>query len=135
MSKLAYGLLLATALVTPALAVTSAPVWSIDNELELDASALGTWCVANQPKPLVDVKKTRVYERNQNCYNRFWIVIGPKGYSTSDRECRMIGTARAEYHKNLMVQYQCTSYENSKSWIEYAEFGFYNTNHLYIVRN
>jgi hypothetical protein len=135
MRKLVYTLLMASTLTTPTIAVTAAPVWSAEDDLRLDDSVFGTWCVTNRPQPRFDDKNTRIYERSQNCFNRFWIVIGPQGYRTSDRQCVMVGVAGAEYIKNLLVQYRCTSYENGKIWIERAEFGFFSTDHLYIIRS
>jgi hypothetical protein len=131
MRKLLYGLLMATTLTTTALAVTAAPVWDFDDDLRLDNSALGTWCVASIER--WDGKNTRIYERNQNCLERYWIVIGPRSYRTSDRQCDMISVARA--NKNLIMQYRCTAYETNKVWTERAEFGFTGSEYLYIIRS
>ena len=133
MRKLIYGRLMATTLTSPTFAVTAAPVWAGDEELRLDDSALGTWCVPRIDR--VEGKNTRVYERNQNCFMRHWIVIGPNGYRTSDRQCGMVAVGRADYIKNLVIQYRCTSLENNKTWVERAEFGFFSTDHLYIIRS
>jgi hypothetical protein len=132
MRKLIYGLLMATTLTSPTFAVTAAPVWA-DEPLRLDDSVLGTWCYTRTDR--VEGKSLRVYERNQKCsFTKNWIVVGPNGYRTIDRQCDMVNIVGRASWKNLVLQYRCTSLENDKTWTERAEFGYYVTDHLYIIR-
>jgi hypothetical protein len=146
--KLLGGFLLIVS--TSAIAATSSLIWDedADGQLQLEDSALGTWCAAakNKQKDAESngLKGATVYERNQNCFFREppdWIVLGPKRYRTMNRTCSMTNIARAEYPKNILVSYQCEQEppplsgkpEPKRGWIEQVEMGFLSSDHLYIM--
>jgi len=127
------------------LAATDANAWTVASTWEQDGddyvltdSVLGTWCVVSKTR--TDGKNTRVYEQNQKCFSREWIVISQGKYRTKDRMCEVHepSTISERYHKNLVVFYKCQSYETNKEWFETAEFGFarptMEIDQLYIIR-
>jgi hypothetical protein len=119
---------------------TVASTWDKQgDDLVLEDSVLGTWCVAKITR--IDGKNTRIYEQSPKCFSREWIVIGQDKYRTKDRACEIHepSTISERYHKNLVVFYKCKSFETNKEWFETAEFGFLrptmDIDQLYIIRN
>jgi hypothetical protein len=140
MKKLLLAAIAMMALVTSVHAITVSSTWQEEgDDLRLDDTVLGDWCVVKTAR--VDGKNTRIYERNRSCFSRQWIVIGVNSYRTSDRECRVHEPPikSSNYHKNLVIVYECTSFDSKKSWFERAEFGFsrptMEIDQLYIIRD
>jgi hypothetical protein len=145
LGKLMGTLLLVTAM--PAMADTAASTWQEDDngQLQLDNSALGTWCYTKNNQVKQRIRDATVYERNQNCYRRNppdCIVFSPTGYRTMTSECSMTKIAGAEAYKNVVVTYKCEqseallapSTEPKRHWTERAEMGFTSDDYLYIIR-
>jgi hypothetical protein len=128
----ALMMVLALVIATPAAAATSAPVWNDETfeqtgkygQPELVDYSLGTWCYVQTTN-----KRMMVFERRQKC-STAEIWVSPKGYRAIDRECKMLSIGHANYHKNVVIKYNCKM--EAAAWTEEVEVGFFSDDRLFI---